>query len=395
MLSDAFDKRIKRRVIARNWPFFVVTAPYVEDICGAELQRLFSPSEDSRGSAISVAKTSGGAAFEGKLTDLYRANLFLGTANRILMRISEFKATGFGELSKKIGKTDWELFLPESCLLDIQATSRKSRLINSDAIRERFLSVISEKTDITTGQKQTVYVRAVDDVFTVSLNSSGDILYKRGVKTAGGKAPIRETLARAILLKSGYEPGMVLCDPMTGSGAFAVEAAMMTGNIPPGWFRNFAFMDWPAFRNAAWEHMRKEAAPYVNRPDSPVVFSSDTDKAVIRTLENIKSEYGFESIQTRVLDFFDLSPGDMAKGKKGLVVLNPPYGLRLSGNMNTTAFYNEIFKKLSNDFKGWKAAIIYPEPYEAGRSGSSPLNLTKSPLFHGGLNLTLLNGIIR
>ena len=118
--------------------------------------------------------------------------------------------------------------------------------------------------------QQRLFIRGVDDRFSVSIDSSGDLLYKRGIKTLAGTAPVRETLAAAILMLAGYSGNEALVNPMCGSGTFAVEGALMARNIPPGWNRSFAFMGWPGFRPAQWRHIRNAAEKrFVSGPLAP------------------------------------------------------------------------------------------------------------------------------
>lgn len=132
------------------------------------------------------------------------------------------------------------------------------------------------KEDITLFPQQ-LFVRAVNDQLTVSIDSSGDMLYKRGLKIQGGKAPIRETTAASILALAGYHIGEPLIDPMCGTGTFSLEGAMIANHIPAGWYRNFAFMGWPCFKPSRWKHIRREAKGRITRLTKPVIFASDTE----------------------------------------------------------------------------------------------------------------------
>jgi putative N6-adenine-specific DNA methylase len=237
------------------------------------------------------------------------------------------------------------------------------------------------------GVGQTLYARLDQDAVHLSLDSSGDNLYRRGLKTHGAAAPLRETLAAAVLLLSGYDPERPLFDPMCGSGTFALEAALMAKRIPPGYARGFAFMQWPSFRPARWHHLKATAAEKVKRFDRPLIHASDIDPEMIRPLADCIQRNGLEDVVTvRRADFFALSaPPDSS----GLIVLNPPYGRRLTPDAHLQEFYRSIHNKLSNDFNGWRIAWIVPRPEWVRRMarGLKPFNLV-----HGGLELTLLVG---
>lgn len=241
---------------------------------------------------------------------------------------------------------------------------------------------------------QTLYVRIVEDQVTISLDSSGEILYKRGVKTHASKAPLRETTACAVLFRSGYNQQEPLIDPMCGSGTFSLEAAMMAQSIPPGWFREFAFMRWPCFNPASWKFIRRQAQMRFSQVSKPMIFASDIDPRMCRQLEECVQKIGFNPIikvSDGGLDFFTLCPEHVTK-KKGLVVLNPPYGLRMNScEKETDRLFQEIFKKVKKDYKHWKLAMIVPNR----RLAQTEMPWLKMvPFFHGGLRLFLLHGTV-
>ena len=200
------SKRIKRHVIGRVRTYFAATAPGFESLCLEELKALALPIEHA--SAI-----PGGVEFKGRLTDCYLANLHLRTANRILMRIDQFKATSFRQFAKKAAEIPWELYLPSKSSPQIHTTTKHCRLYHTDAISERVLISISKHAinDIDPVRQKDgvllepkIFVRGVDDQFTISIDSSGEHLYKRGLKSHPGTAPLRETIAAAALLQAGY-----------------------------------------------------------------------------------------------------------------------------------------------------------------------------------------------
>ncbi len=270
----AFEKRVKRNITAREHLFFVPTTPGLKRLCLNELNKILPPEK--------INKVEGGIEFTGYVQDCYNANLHLHTANRILMRIDEFTAKNFRTLEKKLGAIPFELYLNEESLPEIKVSTKTSRLYHKDAIAERFYKVLYEKFNYSLEadekeQTQKLFVRAVDDHFVISIDSSGKNLHKRGIKKHGGKAPIRETLAAAILQMAGYDPEKPLIDPMCGTGTFSFEAALMASNIPPGWFRDFAFFEWPCFRPQRLIHIKKEAKENFSLPKKPLILSSDID----------------------------------------------------------------------------------------------------------------------
>jgi len=383
---SAFEKRVKRRVTARVHDFFAVCPPGLKATCAAELAALDKDIQEIR-------VLSGGVAFRAKLPLACLANMVLGSPSKILMRIDSFKAENFPTLEKKIKQIDWELFLPGNTNLDIQVTAHKSRLYHSGAIEERCRSIIEPRL-FTPGKKseQSLFIRADNDQFELSLDMSGDLLFKRGVKQKVIAAPLRENLAFAILKTAGFTRDDVLMDPMCGSGTFSIEAAMIQSNIPPGFFRSFAFEHWPGFRQENFSYLKNQLEQAFCLEGNPGIFASDMDDSALSLLRDAIGEHEFlNTIQAEKTDFFDIQPTQLTP-KKGVVVLNPPYGKRLGKDMDMTRFFAEIGKKLAADFKGWRVGIIYPEK-ALGKAMGIPLQ--PMPFFHGGLDLFAGIGQIR
>jgi len=360
------------------------------------------------GLSLADAKlTIGGVVFRDRVHECYLANLKLRMANRILMRIEAFQATNFRQLEKKLTGLPWELYLHKEAAYEINVTSRHSRLFHREAIADQFKESVAErwslanrylekKQDISRFPQQ-IFVRAFNDRFTVSIDSSGDLLHKRGLKIYSGKAPIRETIAAAILAEAGYHGGEPLLDPMCGTGTFSLEGAMIANHIPAGWYRDFAFMGWPCFKPLRWKHIRREAERSITRMNEPIIFASDKDQNICLKLEKVIRENNLSgTISVFRKDFFDLLPSEIKRltktERKGLVTINPPYGRRLGSKNNSEKMFVEICEKLKKDFKGWKIALIAPSRSLAKKV---PFTVAAHDLFHGGLNLILLTGRIR
>ncbi|GBC63345.1 RNA methyltransferase [Desulfonema ishimotonii] len=395
--ESSLARRIKRHVIGKTGEFFIVTSPGLEKLCYEELTAL----------PLSVKEAtvmSGGVGFRGRLHDCYLANLSLRTASRILMRIATFRATNFKQLDQKLVDLPWELWLKPGQVLQIHTTALRSRLYHSTAISDRVREGVEirlqpfppepESADSPASPQQ-LFVRAADDRFTLSLDSSGDLLYRRGIKTHAGRAPLRETLAAAALKMAGYTGQEPLIDPMCGSGTFSLEGAMMADRIPPGFFRKFAFTDWPAFKPRQWAHMKKEAGQQILRPEAdmpPLIFASDRDEAGCQALEQTLARHGLSArVRVSCRDFFDFSPADLTD-RPGVVALNPPYGIRLGSGQESRDLFQAICRHLRAEYRGWKIALIAPDKDLARQL---PFRVTRHPFRHGGLDLTLLTGKIR
>jgi len=391
--ATALEKRIKRRVTGRRQEFFAVTLPGLEALCHNELASLDIDEKDLR-------IKNGGVSFYGKIHDTYAANLHLGTASRILMRIDHFQATGFRQMEKHITDFPWELYLHPGQAYDLKVTSSRSRLIHTDAIAQRFRKCIDSRfTDRVepaprAGEAQPaqkLFIRVVADRFTVSIDSSGEALYKRGLKTTGSRAPLRETFAAAALKLTGFSRGDILVDPMCGSGSFSLEAAMISNGIPPGWFREFAFSGWPCFRPGRWKHLRKVAAGMIQPVDNSLIFASDLDPDSTNRLKRIVKEFKLDPVvQVECKDFFLLNPADLATSP-GTIALNPPYGVRMKTKAPVDKLYADIGRHLGKHFAGWNLVLILPEKKLLRHL---PFKVKTMPFSHGGLRLILATGQI-
>ena len=395
MKTTALEKRIKRRITARHHFFFAVCAPGLKRLCCREMAAVLPHLE-------TVEMIPGGVLFSGTMQDCYTANLHLRSPSRITLRVARFKAENFRTLEKKIKAVEWELYLINGMPLSCEVVTRHCRLYHTDAVARCVTSGIHDYFDALppdrssmvpwSGEEisQSLLVRGQDDMFEISLDSSGEGLYKRGIKTHGGVAPLRETLAFALLEAAGFTPGMPLVDGMCGSGTFALEAALITRHMAPGLFRSFAFEGWPSFRPAQWRFLKTRAAEKTVPPDRVTVFASDVDAAGLVALERAVAAADLSgTIAVAQKDFFDLtspvSPGETL----GVVALNPPYGRRIGNTCDIGPLFRRIGEKLSRDFKGWTAVVIMPD---RALAASFPFSCRFIKLFHGGLDLHVAIG---
>lgn len=406
---SAFEKRVKRRISGRPHVFFAVCPPGLGGVCEKEVARVSRTAKEIFSDTCQIYDIKvlpGGIEFTTRLKTACLANLLMGSATRILMRLASFKADGFRRLEEQIKAIDWELYLPYKSLPDIRVTTHKSRLYHSTAIAGRIRPIVHDRLfskeiprhhDVTGPagtMPQTLMVRAENDRFELSLNMSGTPLYKRGIKEKVVKAPLRETLAFAILTRLDLSEKDIIADPMCGSGTFSLEGAMMQCALPPGTFRSFAFESWPGFEKKSMAHARNrlmEAAwACMDARPLPPILARDLDQAAIDHLKQTCTRHRvFQRICPVCDDFFSMTPPPISDNQ-GVVVLNPPYGIRLDKNDDITALYKEIGRKLGADFKGWRAGIICP-----GQKEFQVLNLGLSfmPLFHGGLDLHTAIGV--
>lgn len=386
------EKRIKRRVIAREQEFFAVAPPGVESLTHRELTALGIGRSDPE-------IHTGGVTFFGPVHDGYKANLGLRTAARVLMRIAAFRAADFKTLERHWNDIPWELYLPPDSRPQLRVSCRKSRLYHSDAVAQRLQTALAQRfdtADLTDHRPAAadpdssplrLFVRLLHDRCTVSLDSSGEALYRRGLKTQVTEAPLRENLAAAILLLAGYDGRQTLMDPMCGSGTFSIEAAMMAANIPAGWYRAFAFFTWPAFHlnYGRWAYLRRQMQTEFRIPDRPQIFASDIDPEACGTLSaNLSGIEPAPAVAINVADFFSIRPA----GETGVVVLNPPYGRRIDAGRQSR-LYREIGEKLQKDFRNWTAAVVIPSRQLLPQISFAA---RMHPLVHGGLRVWVAIG---
>lgn len=382
---------------AASLSLFAAAAPGLEPVAERELSRL--------GIANATVRP-GGVEFEGTHADLMRANLHLRTASRVLTRLARFNATAFHELERGAKRIPWDDFIAKGRATRLRVTCRKSRLYHSDAVAERVALVIQHVTGVpveSTGDPedeietapgaQLIVVRVQHDRVTVSADSSGELLHRRGYRQAVGKAPLRETLAAAMVLESGWTTGESLVDPFCGSGTIVIEAAMIARSIAPGLGRarhdGFAFIQWPGFSRRSWASLVASAeSAVITRPER-VIRGSDRDAGAIEAALANAARAGVEGdIALEQLPLKSVAAGEA----EGFLVTNPPYGVRVGDPAPLRDLYDAFGNVMRQRFTGWRAAILSP-----GGELESRLKLPLEPAFttnNGGIPVRLIAGRI-
>jgi putative N6-adenine-specific DNA methylase len=372
---------------------YAITAPGLETLLAGELRALDIQSDNDPAHA-----EPGGISFSATLEDLYRLNLHLRTANRVIVRLGSFNAAAFSELRKKASRLEWERFLVPGRPVEISAASHKSHLYHTGGIAERVLGAIADRLgqpshqpdpDRKEREVQLVLVRIVSDRCTISIDTSGELLHRRGYRLATAKAPLRETLAAAMLLASGWDPAAPLLDPLCGSGTIPIEAAMLRLGIPPGRHRDFAFMHWPGFDPHLWQSILDRAAPADPTGDLPPIQGSDRDAGAIQIAQANAERAGVSGaieLTQRAVSAIDPPPGP------GWVIANPPYGLRVSPTKDLRNLYAQLGNVLRRRCPGWQAAILSSDPRLLAQTG---LQLeTVFTTLNGGVSVRLAVGRI-
>jgi putative N6-adenine-specific DNA methylase len=235
---------------------------------------------------------------------------------------------------------------------------------------------------------QQVLIRLVNNQCTISLDTSGELLHRRGYRLATAKAPLRETLACAVLTLCGWRPDQPLLDPFCGAGTFAIEAARWVLGIPPGWDRSFAFHSWPSFDQATWEALRAGMGAARRAALPCPITCSDREPGAVRMARDNAARAGVvDLVPIEQGDFFDLRPG----APPGLVVINAPYGHRV-GHGDLRALYRHLGDHLREHFRGWRYAVLCGNPTLARATGLTPDR--GHSLLHGGRHVPLLHGLL-
>jgi len=336
----------------------------------------------------------GGVTGQGGWPDVWRANLRLRGATRVLARIAAFRAMHLAQLDKRARKVDWAATLRPDVPLRIDATTRRSRIYHAGAARDRVATAIRETLgapvlagggEDAPGDAVALRVRIDDDLCTISVDTSGAMLHRRGHKQAVNAAPMRETMAALFLAACGYRGAEPVLDPMCGSGTFPIEAAGIAAGLAPGRSRDFAFERLAGFDADAWAAIRAEAE--AERRETPLRFhGSDRDAGAIAMSRANAARAGVGGI----CDFREAPVSDMSppEGPVGLVIVNPPYGARLGEPGRLRPLYAALGATLRARFPGWRVGLVAADPGLAQATGL-PFGPPGAPVPHGPLRVRL------
>jgi putative N6-adenine-specific DNA methylase len=352
---------------AAELSLFAVTAPGLEPLLADELREL----------GIVGAPEAGGVAWTGGVGDLHRVNLHSRLATRVLVRVAEFRARTFFELERHGRRVPWERFVPAGDPVSLRVSCRKSKLYHEKAVAQRIRAAIEERTGAgaevddtgddgemegdAEGAAQLLVVRFLHDRCTISADSSGAPLYRRGYRQAVARAPLRETLAAALLRAAGWTPGAPLLDPMCGSGVIPIEAALIARDVAPGIAtasrapRTFSFERWPDHDPDAWTRRVDEASARIRDAAGAVIIGSDRDAGAIEAAHANAERAGVAgdaSFLRRTVS--EIEPA----GDGGFLVSNPPYGVRVSESSELRNLYAALGRVARERLPGWTVALL-------------------------------------
>ncbi|GHE00785.1 RNA methyltransferase [Defluviimonas sp. 20V17] len=335
----------------------------------------------------------GGVETRGDWPEVWRANLVLRGAGRVLVRLGGFRAFHLAQLDKRAHRFAFADYLPRDTAVKVEATCRRSKIYHAGAAAQRVEKALADTIGARKPAADTdedgdteslrLLVRIDDDLVTFSLDTSGAPLHRRGFKEAVGKAPMRETLAALLLRQCGYRGQEPVLDPMCGSGTFPIEAAEIALGLPPGRARRFAFETLPAFDPAAWAALKSATLP---RGTDLRFLGFDRDAGAIRMSQENAARAGVAGI-TR---FAQGAISDLTRpeGPPGLVIINPPYGARIGNKGPLYGLHARLGEVLRAQFAGWRVGIVTSERSLAQATGL-PFLPPGPPVAHGGLKVTL------
>ena len=358
-----------------EFEIFITCVPGLEDELLNEIHEL---------GCKNTKLTSGGVEIVGGWHDVWRTNYYLRGATKVLVRFASFRTVHLSQLDKISHKLDWEKLLKFRKPFKVETVCRKSKIYHSKAASQRISKAISDKLDAKEDPNSMIMVKAriASDLCTISLDSSGEGLHKRGYKTATGKAPIRETLAALFLRKMKFNGSQVVYDPMCGSGTIVIEAAEIALGLPAGRQRNFAFMELPSFKKNEYKELTK-VKPKKNKLK---FYGSDRDDgAILNSIKNAKKANVETICQFETSSISGATPPTQ---EPGIVLVNPPYGKRVGNRKSLFALYRSLGQTLSEKFDGWQVGIITSDPGLAKATGLKFLDIS-SPVDNGGIKVQL------
>ena len=333
---------------------------------------------------VGAQQVQGGVVFTGGWEDVWRANLVMRGATRVLARIGSFMAFHLAQLDKRSRKFSWGNVLRTDVPLRVEvATSKKSKIYHAGAAIQRIETALTANGYSLSADADVVVKARIDDNrVTISVDTSGKSLHKRGHKEAVGKAPMRETLAALMLRECRYEGHEPVLDPMCGSGTFVIEAAEIATGLYPGRSRAFAFEQFVTFDAAAWDKVRVGETHTTTQH----FYGSDRDAGAVRMAQSNAARAGVDALTT----FQNLNASDLERpdGPPGLIICNPPYGGRIGNQKMLYGVYAGLGERLKSNFSGWRVGMVTSEAGLAKASGL-PFKPKGAPIPHGGLKVWL------
>ncbi|MBS4222160.1 THUMP domain-containing class I SAM-dependent RNA methyltransferase [Lederbergia citrea] len=321
-----------------TYKLIATTAMGIEAIAAKEVRELGYDCEVENGKVV----------FTGDEQAIARANLWLRTADRVKLVVGEFPAFTFDELFEKTKSLPWEEFLPVDAEFPVQGKSVKSKLFSVSDCQAIVKKAIAERLKIAykrtswleeSGSLFKIEVSLLKDKALLTIDTSGAGLHKRGYRVDQGEAPLKETLAAALIKLTNWQPGRKLHDPFCGSGTIPIEAALIGQNIAPGFNREFLSETWPFINSETWDKVRQEAEDLANYDQELDIIGTDIDHKMVE----ISKKNAFEAGLGELIDFKQMQAKDLTtKSEYGVILGNPPYGERIGDKKEVEKMYRDI-----------------------------------------------------
>ncbi len=372
-------------VTDQTFEIFLTAPPGLEPMLMAEVQEA---------GFDAPVLSPGGVTIRGTWDDVWRANLCLRGASKVLARIGEFRAFHLAQLDKRARKFPWGEILGQGVLteglsLKVEVTTnKKSKIYHAGAAVERFERAIAEEfgAKIAEGLDDAdlvIKARFDDNNIQLSVDTSGEGLHKRGHKQAMGKAPMRETMAALCLRACGYDGTEPVLDPMCGSGTFVIEAAEIARHMMAGRARRFAFENLATYDPARVQNIK---ADWQNHESALQFYGSDRNVNVVRMANENAERAGVADMCT----FLPVPVSEITRpeGAPGLVIVNPPYGARIGKKKDLFALYSAFGEVMKDRFSGWRVGMITSDD-QLAQATTLPWLPPQAPIAHGGLKVRL------
>ena len=371
---------------------YAIVAPGLEALALAEAHAL----------GIAAIAEDGGIAWTGDAHSALLANMSLRIASRVVVRLARFEARSFAELERHARRIAWSRVLRAGDAVRFRVTCKKSRLYHSDAVAQRLADAVMRTLpgvraeggsveDDEMGEEEDVtliIVRLMRDWCTVSADSSGALLHRRGYRLATAKAPLRETIAAAMLAAAEWDGVSALVDPLCGSGTIPIEAALQARRIAPGAHRTFAMERWPGMSITLGERVRAELATRMLATSAAMIVGSDRDAGAIAAATSNADRAGVTADLT--LAVRSVSAAVFPEAGKGWIVTNPPYGVRVGESDRVRDIWAQFGTVLRERAPGWRVALLSPDP-ALERQLKIPLRVAATTS-NGGIPVRLMVG---
>lgn len=340
-----------------------------------------------------LTPTKGGITVRGHWPDVWRANLELRGASKILVRLGAFHALHLAQLDKRARKFPWADVLRPDIPVRVEVSCKKSKIYHQRAAKQRIETAIREElgAPIDADAEICLKVRILENLCTISVDTSGEGLHKRGHKAAVNKAPMRETLAALLLQECGYSGQEPVVDPMCGSGTFVIEAAEIAAGLFPGRTRHFAFEQLVTFDDATWQQLKNNSPAQPHQAPDLHFYGFDRDSGAIKISTANAERAGVTALCT--FEKQSISNVSAPDGPDGLVLINPPYGGRIGDAKKLYPLYQALGHTLKQSFSGWRLGLVTNSASLAKATG---LTFEDNPpgFSHGGIHVNLFKAQI-